>query len=125
MPPIDGLGKIVQILQTKISEQDKKQLDKARRSRTNQTSHKSQQKLTTEQLESKIANRLKSISDENATPTLMARYFVESVLIWELGDQILQDSTLSDLTQNIITSFKNNQQVWQNIIAILEQLRAK
>jgi hypothetical protein len=125
MPPIDGLGKIVQILQTKVSEQDKKQLDKTKSSQRSDKSEQKQQKLTTQQLETKIANRLKAISDENATPALMARYFIESVLSWEFGDQILQDPKFSDLTHDIIKSFRTNEQIWQNITATLEQLRSK
>ncbi len=130
MPPINGLSRIVQILQTKVSDRKKLPIKtdeppSSTNFNINQNDSANFQKASLAELEKRVIERLKSISVDNVSSNNMVRYFVESILTWEFGDEILQDPTFSDLSQEVVESFKSNQQAWEKIEIILNELRHK
>lgn len=123
MDPVNGL---VQILRQKLSERpssvDNKHIAKSSSSKTDTSSH-SETKLSVDQVKRKIGERVKSLSEDDYQPTHAAQIFVESIITWEFGDQLLQDPKFGELSKDVVNTLSEHPVVWKQMQRMLSEFR--
>jgi hypothetical protein len=122
--PIQGFNAIVQTLRQRMaSKQEKASASKL----SNNKSHTKQQKTThakadVGELKAQIAKRLSAITPEQRRSKQGQRIFLESVLVWEFGDDITSDPAFAELAADIQKMIENEPGVKDRFAEMLESL---
>ncbi len=124
MDPVNGLSQLVQILRQKVTEHSPAlSQQKVSHSGTANTPLRTGTKASIEETKRKIGERIKALSDEDARSTKGAQIFVEVVMTWEFGNQLLQDAQFTELSKDIVTTMSGNSTVWTQLQTLLSELR--
>lgn len=121
MDPVNGL---VQILRQKLSERPNTVESKntSKPSATNTTSS-TEAKLSIGEVKRKIGERVKALSDDEHQPTHAAQIFVESIITWEFGDQLLQDPKFGELSKDVVNTLSQHPTVWKHMQSMLSEFK--
>ena len=125
---VNNLNQLVSLIQR---QRDEYQADRAeqsapsskadKKSPTRRSSPKS--RLTPLELKAQIKNRLKSLQQDTELDEQTARrLFIESVLAWQFGNDILNDPKLHLLTSEIEQFYKEDERLDQGISKMIKQM---
>jgi hypothetical protein len=122
--PVQGLNSIVQALRQRMA--GKKENVAASRVSSNKPENTPRTKTSARadigELRVQIAKRLKALSPEQRRSKQGQRIFLESVLVWEFGDDITTDPAFAELAAEIQTTIENEPSVENQFAAMLEAL---
>jgi hypothetical protein len=128
MDPIDRLNRLMETLRQQMAQSAKRLNTSSQSTRpTNARSPGSANKRTVEELRQHIGERVRAIEPNNPERGRRARrIFLESVLAWEFGDQLLLDSQFNRLIEGIQDAFESDPEInreLQNLLTDLSQSR--
>lgn len=122
MDKINGLNQIVEILQSRLSKSNKKEKSSTTKSPKTKAETRSSEKHTIEDLEIKISSKFKSLNKNSQDYKRTAvNIFIDEVLVWEFGNNIIADPEFSKLKEKIYNSFLENRTLDENFEKILSQ----
>ena len=121
MDPVSGLNQLMQVLRQKLSERPPA-IAKKQTASANTTADAST-KVSVDAIKRKIGARIKTLPDGEAASTQAAQIFVEAVMTWEFGDQLLQDPQFSQLAKDVVKAMAENPKVWRQLQTSLNELR--
>ena len=120
MDPVNGVGQIVQILRRKLGERrvDRSSTDSSSKSAgTNRT-----RKAPAEEIRRRIGTRIGELDEDDRTGPKAAQIFVESVIAWEFGDDVLQDPEFGELAREVAETITGNDQSSARLKSLLGDL---
>src|SRR5262245_57138725 len=80
-------------------------------------------RISIDTLQDQIRERLRALpSEDSERDSRASRIFVESVLLWELGDAMLEDSEFSGLVQHVKEQIDSDSQLSRQLRSLLEDL---
>ena len=127
MERINALTQIMQILQRQLSgpETSKTRSTKKTTSSDNKAAERSAISTSSiKHLESRIADRVKSLNeDDDQWYNKAGRIFVDSVLAWEFGEDIVQDSRFSEMSQKILQTLNTHQKTQAKLHSLLDKFK--
>jgi len=122
MDPIKGMNQITQILRQKLSGRSSPLAGTGNASSNAARQTGPAARAGIDEIKRKIGARIKSLSEDERRGAKAVQIFVESVITWEFGDQLLQDPQLTDLSKEIVQAISENQDVWNKMQALLNQI---
>ncbi|MBV1789692.1 hypothetical protein KQ940_16680 [Marinobacterium sp. D7] len=123
MDPINGLSQITQILRQKLSEHTKTQKKSGSSGSHASTSDKRAEKPSIQEIERKIAERIKALSDEELRGKKGSQIFVETVIAWEFGEQLLADPDFADFASDVVKTLHEHPDVKDKLGKMLTSLQ--
>ncbi|TQV73392.1 hypothetical protein FKG94_16950 [Exilibacterium tricleocarpae] len=125
MDPVNGLSQIVQILRQKLAERS----SATRRLRDGapagtDTGPKPAAKSSLADIKRKIGERIRALPDEEREEARAVQVFVEAVMVWEFGDQLLQDPQFSALSKEVAQSMADHPQISQPLRLLIREFRS-
>lgn len=123
MDPINSLSRIMEMLRRReLSQPERPGLKK---NTPNKTGHsQSAPKTSLQQLEQQITARIKKLPpDEPGTTHKAAGIFIESVLAWEFGQELLQDRRFSEIIKKVETMIEHDPQLKNEMEYFLSHLQ--
>lgn len=127
MDPISKLNQLIEALrlrqQTIQSARAQRTTTLAQTNRSTAKGSKSHlTKASLEELNHRISERIQMLDPEERQGSKAARIFVESVLAWEFGDDLLQSSAFSDYTKDIQSAMTRDPKLRTQFLALLGEL---
>ncbi len=119
MDPVNGVGQIVQILRKKLG--DRKVAQPSSDASSEKTS--SARKASAEDIRRKIGTRIRTLDPDEHQGRKAAQIFVESIIAWEFGDEVLQDPKFAELATEVTDSVLHNEKAATQLKTLLGQLR--
>jgi len=121
MDPIHGLNQILEILRRQLS---------ARSSRTPQagpsaapgTTKRSPSRISTEEMRRRLSERIAALDPADQKAKKGAQVFVESILAWQFGEELLHDPEFPDMSREIQNAMTSDPAVWRRFQALLGEL---
>jgi hypothetical protein len=122
MDPIKGMNQITRLLRQKLSERSS-----ALSGTGTAESHAALQsgpatRIGIDEIKRKIGVRIKALSEDDRKGPKAVQIFVELVITWEFGDQLLQDPQFTNLSREIVQAMSENPDVWKKMQALLNQI---
>lgn len=129
MERIDALTQIMQVLKRKLSDpqtENTRATKKPSLPETTNSESVSISNASVQQLETRIAERVKSINrSDSQWYSKAGRVFVDSVLAWEFGDQLVQDARFSEMSQKVLQVLNGDQSIQNKLHQLLDQFASK
>jgi hypothetical protein len=121
MDPIKGINQIAQILRQKMAERKSAQVQSGSGidAATVGASVGKGSKASTDEVKRKIGERIRALPEEERKSPQAARIFVETVIAWEFGEQLLQDPQFTDLSTEVVNALAGNPAVWEKMQTLL------
>lgn len=124
MDPISRLNSIMAILQRQIAETDR-HVKSGHRSTPGRNTALHTTATGLQELRRKLQKRLSDINpDDTQKDRKSQRLFLESVLAWEFGEGLLQDSQLDELIDNIQQALNSDPTVERQMRELMTNLTA-
>lgn len=109
MDRISGLNHIIQALRKQLDRPSSKTAADRQPENKQTTDSSASSSLNLKQLEQRIVERVKAINDDGRDPRRKASYvFVESVLAWEFGEQMLKEPDFADIINKVNDAIRTN-----------------
>ena len=120
MDPINSIGQIAQILRRKLANRtDSRNADET----ASRLSDKAPaDKVSPEEIRRKISARIQSLDIEERQGPKAALIFIESIIVWEFGEELLEDPKFSELSKSVLDSFSADTNASAKLNALLTQL---
>lgn len=125
MDSINRLNRVMEILRRQIAD-SARHLESPHKASASTTLARSKPaaQAPVEELKRRITERLRTVeSSDPRREQKVRRVFLESVLAWEFGDNLLQDSRIDDLLDNIQETISASTDVSRQLDELLAQLR--
>jgi hypothetical protein len=124
MDPINRLNRMVETLRQQMAESAKR-LDTSKTPSGETRSQNRSGRLSLDELRRRIYDRVQAIEPDTPDRGRRARrIFLESVLAWEFGDELLLDSQLDRLIDNLQQTFESDPEIdaqFRDLMANLSQ----
>lgn len=88
------------------------------------SSGQTQKKKSIDELKSEIIDKLHGLNPETNNSSLKTRIFIDSVLAWEFGEELLQDPAFDSISRDIVESITSDEDVYQKFQSVIEELTA-
>jgi hypothetical protein len=75
-----------------------------------------------DEIKRKIGARIKALSDDDRKGPKAVQIFVEVVITWEFGDQLLHDPQFTNLSREIVQAISENPDARKKMQALLNQI---
>ena len=110
MDKINGLNNIVALLRKQIRNPEKKQSKSVdNRSKTDETDSTATSSLELIELEQRLLDRIKVVDPVDPDRDKKTIYiFVQTILIWELGENLLKDPNFHELVEKVSELIHSN-----------------
>jgi len=79
-------------------------------------------KAEPEKIKRKIGDRIKALSVEDRCGPKAAQIFVEVVMTWEFGENLLHDPAFTELSRDVVKSMTDNPKIWSKLKMLLAEL---
>lgn len=124
MDPIKGMNQIAQILRQKLAERNASHIKSSSGSDASpsRSAPARAPKATVDDIKRKIGERIGALPDKERRSPRAAQIFVEIVITWEFGEQILQDPQFTDLANEVVNAMVENPVVWEKMQTLLDGL---
>lgn len=123
MDSINGLNQIAQIIRQRLSaDRSSPSVTKEMDLSATSSAAAGGAKVSADEIKRKIGGRIKALSGEERRGKKAAQIFVEVVLMWEFGDQMLNDPQFAELSNDVVESMVENPVVWKKLQTLLSQL---
>lgn len=120
MDPVNGLSQALSILRQRLSEQNR--TTAGRKGRPAITASHTASPATKEEVKRKIGERIRGIPEGKDKQRKSAQAFVEIVLAWELGDEVLNDPKFADITNEVVNTLLEDPASMAQIQTLLRSL---
>ena len=120
--PIQGFNAIVQALRQRLARRREQVETGAAGPSTPASPPRTRQKASVDDLRVQIAKRLAGLSPEERRSKRGRQVFLESVLVWEFGDEITTDPAFGRLTAEIQQAIEQEAAVSASFADLLESL---
>jgi hypothetical protein len=123
MDPIKGMNHITRILRQKMAERNSSQIksDSGNYASLNSAGPGKLPKASADEVKHKIGERIRALPDKEKKGPKAAHIFVETVITWEFGEQLLQDPQFMDLSKEVVDAMAENPSVWKKMQTLLEE----
>ncbi len=125
MDPVNQLSQIMQTLRQRMSAQTQK-TDRAHGQQTDRGSRTRKQsaggKASLEQVRNRIRERVRQLAPDQRDGKQAAQIFVESILVWEFGEELLQDPRFEDLSREVQEIMTGDPETWKRFKGLLSSL---
>jgi len=112
MDRISGLNQIIEVLRKNIGKSRSGTTESSKnKASDSQVETNSTSQLSIEELENRIIERVKSVDIDEKNGKTKAYIFIESVLAWEFGEDILNDPGFHDLVSRVAESIQSVEHV--------------
>lgn len=126
MDPVNQLSQIIQSLRQRLNKttagQDTSLAHAADRQAPSVIDRRPLTHATITELRDRIGTRIRQLPVEQRTSKLAAQVFIESVLVWEFGDDILQYKKFGRLSTDIQSAITSDVQAWARLQQFLKQI---
>lgn len=126
MDPVNQLSQIIQSLRQRLNKttvsQGTSPTHAADRQSPPVVDRRPLTRATVTELRDRIGTRIRQLPTEQRTSKLAAQVFVESVLVWEFGDDILQYKKFGRMSTDIQTAITSDVQAWARLQQFLQQV---
>jgi hypothetical protein len=122
--PLSGLSQITQILRKKLSERSSSRVGKNVDTPLSGFCAPSppRTKPSAEEIKRKIGERIRNLSADDRRGKKGAQIFVELVLMWDFGEQLLRDPQFTELSKEVVNAMAENSTVWNHLQTLLEDI---
>ncbi len=122
MDPINSLTHITQLLRKKLSEKPELTKSKIRRESGNVDKQVSSGKQSVEDIKGVIRTRILALDPNERSGKKAALVFIESILAWEFGEEVLDDPKFSEISKEVQIAVTENPDVWNNFQVMLKSI---
>jgi len=123
MSRIDGLSQVMEVLRRQMAENAKK-LEKGRTTpSTISTDPNKVNKISAQDLQQRIRERLRPLGSTTGYNQKAARIFLESVLTWEFGEDLVHDPRFTDLLNEINQTMETDAELKMRLQTLIQQLQ--
>ncbi len=119
MDPVKGINQVAQILRQKLSERSPDIAKSINTAATTAQASCTASKATPEEIKRKIEERIKALADEDQQGDKAVQIFVEVILTWEFGDQLLQDPKFTELSKEVAIAMNSNPETKAKLSTLL------
>ncbi len=120
MDPVNGISQIVQILRRKLADRATPRV--AGDATSMAPDRAPAQKASAEEVRRKISARIQRLTIEERKGPRAAQIFVESIIAWEFGDEVLQDPKFADLAKEVFDTIAADAQISARLKTLLGQM---
>jgi len=122
MDKIKQINSIYDITKTHVSKKEKSALNTSTKNAAS-TFEKKIKKTSAAELKKNISEKLKKldVNSENYHK-LSKRIFLESVILWEFGDDIINDPDFHQIIEKITSAINNNEKAFKDLATLVKQL---
>lgn len=125
MDPIDSLSKLMEALRQRMSEKPARPDRQGRGERARQTITKRKTaKPSIGEIQRRVAERIKALNADGERDNKAVEIFLESVLAWEFGDELLEDPGFHELMRDVRDSMTQDPQLNAKLKALVRELSA-
>lgn len=125
MDPVNGINQLMALLKRQLAERNERSAGSTtgtQLSRSRQPTHRAPAKVTVDEIQRRIGQRLKSIASAERSGPLGTQIFIESVLVWEFGDDILNDPGFGDFVASVRETMSHDPDLQHSLERLLERL---
>jgi regulator of protease activity HflC (stomatin/prohibitin superfamily) len=125
MDPINPLNQLIQALRQQMAAQAQK--SKRTTSKHTERQTKTKQKtavkiVSLDQIQTRIRERVRQLEPEQRDSIQAARIFVESILVWEFGEELLQDPRWQEISKEVQESMTGDPETWARFRTLLKNI---
>ena len=120
--PVQGLNALVEALRRRMAGRREKVAGSKTAPASTPSPATPQRKADIQDLKTQIGKRLAGLSPEERRSKRGQQVFLESVLVWEFGDEITSDPAFAQLTSEIQQAIEKETDVSDRFGAMLESL---
>lgn len=121
---INGLNYVMKSLTKRFTDNISRS-NSTKNDKTTSTNSRAPAECSIEQLESRIADRIGSLDgDDEHFSQKAVQIFVESVVLWEFGDQLLTDPRFPEMARQVSKSLREHDSLQTKIDTLLSQFKS-
>ena len=122
MDPINGLSQIMRVLRERLAQKSSSSEKSSAKSGAASPSRKSTSKAAPDEIMRRIGERIRALSPDERRGGKGIQIFVESVLVWEFGEELLQDPRFTEIAKEVQSSISENSTARDKLLSLLNQL---
>ena len=124
MDPVNGLNQIMQVLRQRLGNKSSKTEQSKSAGQSTKTSHaaKTATKPSSDEILRRIGDRVRALSPEEKRGNKAMQIFVESVLVWEFGEELLQDPKFTEIANEVHHTINENAVAREKLVTLLTKL---
>jgi hypothetical protein len=122
MDPINGLSQIMRVLRERLAQKSGSTDKTSAKSSAAASSRKSAAKAAPDEIMRRIGERIRALTPEERRGGKGIQVFVESVLAWEFGEELLQDPRFTEIAREVQASISENSNARDKLVSLLNQL---
>ena len=122
MDKLRSITKIMEIVRSQISNRSSSTTRNKSPVTKNKKVEPRQKRISQDELKDNIAKKLKSLDAEDTNSALPKEILLESIILWEFGEQISNDPFFSELKSKITSAINENKEASDKLDKVIEQL---
>jgi hypothetical protein len=123
MDPVNSLSDIVRLLRQRLASRATGTAEApAARPGTAAAQGRVRPRPSADEIKLRIGERLSALPSPERCGSRGARIFVETVITWEFGSQILRDPEFSDVASDVVATLRNDPPTWNRFQSLLGEL---
>lgn len=127
MDPINGINQLMAILKRQLAERGERTARNSNTQTSNsprKTGPRTPAKTSPEEIQRRIGQRLRNLDPDDRFGNRGTQVFIESILAWEFGDEVLTDPRFGDLVANVRETMAEDPALQQSLQRLLNNLSA-
>lgn len=122
MDPVNGLNQIMQVLRRRLGSKATQESKNLSKSSQPATGTHSTAKPGSDEILRRIGERIQALNPDEKRGAKAMQIFIESVLVWEFGEELLQDPRFTEIAREVQHTISENELARQKLTALLDQL---
>lgn len=125
MSRIDSLSQVMETLRRQLAESAKR-LDRGTKASAKggaSSTSKPTSRVSAQDLQKRVRERLQALDQGNGYQQRATRVFLESVLTWEFGDDLVHDTRFSEMLNEINQTLEADPDLQARMQTLLDQLK--
>lgn len=126
MDPVNGISQLMTLLKRQLAERSERNTRSSLQnpSPTRSALQRSTTKIGADEIQRRIGQRLRNLEPADRLGTRGTQVFIESVLAWEFGDEVLTDPGLGELVASVRETINEDPALQRSLQRLLETLTA-
>lgn len=122
MDPVNGLNQIMQVLRRRLGKSAPDSNRPSKPATKPATGTRTTVKPGSDEILRRIGDRIHALNPDEKRGTKAMQIFIESVLVWEFGEELLQDPRFTEIAREVQHTINENELARQKLTTLLEQL---
>ena len=125
MDPINSINQLMAALRRQMAERGERSSrssDTASSSAARKSTPRQSTKASLEKIQRRIGQRLQHLQADERRGSPGTQIFIESILAWEFGEDVLTDPRFGDLVANVRETMAEDPALQQNLERLLDKL---